>query len=91
MLKDDNNLYAGSEDYRKYKVLENQINNLLHMDETICRQGSRAVRLKGRDRNSKFFHGKANKRRKTNLDKKLNDDIVYWSRGDNHYEIILIN
>lgn len=47
--------------------------------------------LKHGDRNTKFFHGKEDQRRKTNIIKKLKDENGCWWRGDIHYERLLLN
>jgi len=49
------------------------------------------VWLKDRDKNTKFFHGKANKRRKTNEISELKDDHGILWRGDENVERLLVN
>lgn len=58
----------------KNRDLERQRDKLLHSEEMVWRQRSRALWLKHGDRNSKNFHGKASQRRKTNTIKKLKDE-----------------
>jgi len=43
------------------------------------------------DKNTKFFHGKANQRRKTNEIHKLKDGDGVWWRGEDHVERILVD
>lgn len=72
-------------------VLESQRNNLLEVEEVIWRQQRMDLWLKHGDKNTKFFHGKADQRRKTNATRKLKDDNGIWWKGDDHCERILVH
>lgn len=48
------------------KMLNKQLDELFKIEETMLRQQSRAVWMKGGDKNMKFFQGKANQRSKVN-------------------------
>lgn len=88
----DQSLWSETEaDRRLYKQLEKDYGELLKIQETMWRQRSRAVWLKDGDRNTNFFHNKANQRAKTNDIKKIKDEEGVWWRGDEHVERVLIN
>ncbi|CAI8586855.1 unnamed protein product [Vicia faba] len=55
----------------------------------MWRQRSRALWLQEGDKNTKFFHGKADQRRRVNRIRKLKDDDGRWWMGRMHYERIL--
>ncbi|XP_058783870.1 uncharacterized protein LOC131658613 [Vicia villosa] len=73
LLQDERRWSEDPREMENYKALEAQRNKLLFLEETMWRQRSRAVWLKGVDRNTKFFHYKASQRRQTNRIKKLMD------------------
>lgn len=88
----DSNLWSSTHaDLIRFKTLEKQLDDLLKTEEVMWRQRSRAVWLMEGDKNTKFFHGKANQRRKTNEIKKLKDSDGVWWRGEEHVERILID
>ncbi|XP_058757456.1 uncharacterized protein LOC131630719 [Vicia villosa] len=80
----------GHGDISRNRALVRQRDKLLQTEEIMWRQRSRALWLKYGDKNSKFFHGKASQRRKTNLIKKIKDENGYWWRGHDNYERILV-
>lgn len=47
--------------------------------------------LKDGDRNTKFFHNKANQRAKVNNIKKIKDENGVWWKGEEQVERVLIN
>lgn len=57
----------------------------------MWRQRTRAIWLRDGDRNTRFFHGKADQRRKTNTIKKMKDSNGNLKRGDKNYENILLD
>jgi hypothetical protein len=63
----------------------------LKQEEVLWRQRSRAVWLKDGDKNTKFFHGKASQRKKTNAIKKLKDEDGIWWHGQDKVEEVLID
>ncbi|XP_058764138.1 uncharacterized protein LOC131637556 [Vicia villosa] len=88
-LKEASNWDSGEHDVRTYKALEKQRDSIQKTEEIIWRQRSRAVWLQAGDKNTKFFHGKASQRRKTNRIQKLQDHRGVWWRGEKHCERIL--
>lgn len=91
-LLQDGSLWSDSaDDLRKYRDLEKTHAELLQKEETLWRQRSRATWLKDGDRNTKFFHGKANQRKQTNHIKKLKDDDGGWWSGQDNVEKILLH
>lgn len=60
------------------RKLEKERDRLLFLDEEFWRQRSRADWLKGGDRNSKFFHAKANQRRDKKQIVGLEDESGRW-------------
>ena len=91
-LLSDSNLWSSShDDLLRFKTLERQLDEHLKIEETMWRQRSRAMWLMEGDKNTKFFHGKANQRRKTNEIHKLKDGDGVWWRGEDHVERILVD
>ncbi|XP_062080800.1 uncharacterized protein LOC133785597 [Humulus lupulus] len=64
--------------WREIKETENKINCLSDKEEMFWCQRSRALWLKLRDRNSKYFHHKASARRKKNTILGLQDSSGCW-------------
>ncbi|XP_058751474.1 uncharacterized protein LOC131624535 [Vicia villosa] len=91
LLKEKKRWAADPKEIQNFKNLEKQRGKLLGIEETIWRQRSRAMWLKDGDRNTKFFHSKANQRRKTNAIKRLKDRNVNWFSGSRHCERILVD
>ncbi|GAU39667.1 hypothetical protein TSUD_60340 [Trifolium subterraneum] len=91
MLLQDGYLWSKSpDDLRRYMELERTRADLLQKEETLWWQRNIATWLKDGDRNTKFFHGKANQRKKTNCIKKLkDDDEIWWSGQDNVEKVFL--
>lgn len=88
----DNSLWSEDpESIRRYKELDMKHAELLKSEATLWRQRSRAVWLKEGDKNTKFFHGKANQRRRVNEVRKLKDEAGIWGYGRNNVEKILLN
>jgi ribonuclease HI len=90
-LKEFNAWAASPEEITRYKEKERRHDELLHTEEVIWRQRSRAVWLKEGDRNTKFFHGKASQRKKVNHIKKLKDSHGVWWHGEENVERLLID
>ncbi|CAI8611276.1 unnamed protein product [Vicia faba] len=91
LLKDDNNWVVIVDEINTYKALEGQRNNFLQVEEVIWMQWSREHWLHHSDKNTKFFHGKADQRTKTNAIRKLKYDNECWWKGDGHCERILLS
>lgn len=70
--------------------LERQRDKLLQMEEIVWRHRSKDLWLKNGDKNSKFFHGKASRMRKTNAIKKIKEENGHLWRGHEHSERILV-
>jgi hypothetical protein len=88
----DQSLWSDSiDDHHRYKELEKEHSELLKRQETMWRQRSRAVWLKDGDRNTKFFHNKANQRSKVNNIKKIKDENGVWWHGEEQVEKVFIN
>ncbi|XP_058725646.1 uncharacterized protein LOC131596933 [Vicia villosa] len=90
LLQEEVRWFGKEEDIKQYKALEHQRNKLLCLKETVWRQRSRAVWLKEGDRNTRFFHAKANQRRKTNRIKRMMDSSRRWGSGPGKCEKILL-
>ncbi|KAK7274123.1 hypothetical protein RIF29_15199 [Crotalaria pallida] len=72
----------------KFKDLKERHASLLQEEEIMWRQGSRALWLQHGDKNSKFFHRKANQRRETNTIKKIkHEDGNIVTRQSNIAEV----
>ncbi|CAI8619415.1 unnamed protein product [Vicia faba] len=91
LLKGENIWSSRGENIKTYKGIECQRNNLLKHKDVIWREKSRKVLLKDGDRNTKFFHGKSEQRRKTNPIKKLKDEDGQWWKGKIKFERLLPN
>lgn len=76
---------------RSIKSWEKKHAELLKIEETLWRQRSRATWLKDRGKNTKFFHCKANQRRKVNEVKKLKDEDGVWWHGEKNIERVFLN
>ncbi|KAK7273868.1 hypothetical protein RIF29_14932 [Crotalaria pallida] len=70
-LNDRSNWLDDAESISRFNFLKNKLADLLHEEETMWRQRSRALWLKNGDKNTSFFHKKANQRRETNAIKKI--------------------
>jgi hypothetical protein len=88
-MKEANAWLEDSVDINRYKKMEVRHAELLHMEEVIWRQRSRAVWLKDGDRNTKFFFSKAAQRKKVNEIKSLKDVNVLWRHGEENVERVL--
>lgn len=55
------------------RELKTEINIHLHQEELFWRQRSRSIWLQARDKNTKYFHYKANQRRRKNHFSRIND------------------
>lgn len=74
----------------EYKELKKHHAELLKVEKTMWRQRIRVIWLKEGDKNTKFFNGKANQRRKVNALKKLKDENGVWRHGQENIERILL-
>ena len=70
------------ENEEKRKELAELVEYLLELEETACRQRSRAILLTSGDRNTSFFMAYASARRKNNFIKRLKDDNGQWLEGN---------
>ncbi|CAI8607314.1 unnamed protein product [Vicia faba] len=91
LLKEDIRWDVNVEEIKTQKNIEVQRNDFLKMEEIIWRQKSQAVWLHHGDRNTKFFHDKANQRSNTNTIKKLKEDQIFWWKGYDKCKRLLIN
>lgn len=73
-------------DSKGIKEVENQIERLLRDEEIYWRQRSKALWLQNRDRNTKFFHGKASDRRRRNLIEGILDQNNFWREDTQEIE-----
>ncbi|CAI8597499.1 unnamed protein product [Vicia faba] len=73
---------TSKESIKKLKSLYSQRNNLMKMEEAIWRQRSRALWLQDGDKNTIFFHGKVEQRKRTNHISKLKEDNGKWWMGE---------
>jgi hypothetical protein len=88
----DENLWSSShEDLVRFKNVKNQLDEQLKIEEIIWRQRSRVMWLMEGDKNTKFFHEKANQRRKKNEASKFMDACGVWWSTDDHVGRILID
>lgn len=62
-------------------MMEDELSKLLEKEEAYWRQRSRAIWLKEGDKNTSFFHNKANQRQKRNTIKKTRDQHGNWIHG----------
>lgn len=83
ILKERNMWDVNGEEILKYKDLENYHAKLLRKEETLWRKDG--------DRNTKFFHSKANQRKKTGEIKKIKDENRMWWRGKERVERAFID
>lgn len=65
-----------------HKSAREDVHKWLERDEVMWKQRSRVVWLKEGDSNSRFFHHKANARRRKNRILQLQDEYGNWRRGD---------
>ncbi|WJX27814.1 hypothetical protein P8452_16597 [Trifolium repens] len=91
LLQDQSLWSKEGSDMLRYKELERQHEELLKAQETMWRQRSRAVWLKDGDKNTKFFHNKANQRNKVNYIRKIKDESGTWWKRDDHIEKTFLN
>jgi hypothetical protein len=83
-MKDEALWTGAAADLFKFRELEKKHADLLKKEEIVWRQRCRAMWLKNGDKNTKFFHGKANQRKKSNQIKKIKDEEgMWWSGHDN--------
>lgn len=90
-LKDNKMWEQEGTSTQRYKEFEKKYGELLQIEEIIWRQKSKAVWLKEGDKNTKFFHGKANQRRKVNEIANLKDDHGAWWNDYENVERLLVN
>ncbi|KAK2422548.1 hypothetical protein QL285_033075 [Trifolium repens] len=90
-LKEDNMWNESDVGILNYKEKERQLADLLQAEETVWRQRSRAMWLKEGDKNTKFFHSKANQRKKVNEIKRLKDVHGCWWHGEENVERIFVD
>lgn len=91
LLEKDARWDSNEEDIRKVRAFERQRDNLLKVEEVIWSQRSRTLWLHEGDKNTKFFHGKAEQRRKTNHICKLKDKEGRSWNGKANCEKVLIS
>lgn len=63
---------------RERKATCEEIDNLLHLEETTWRQRSRVDNLREGDQNTKYFHMKATGRRRRNMIRGIRSDTGEW-------------
>uniref|UniRef100_A0A803PUH4 Reverse transcriptase n=1 Tax=Cannabis sativa TaxID=3483 RepID=A0A803PUH4_CANSA len=73
---------TNNKDWQYLKDLEQKNNVLLDKEEKFWRQRSRAIWLKEGDRNTKYFHRKANTRKRKNTILGLLDSNGKWVHGN---------
>ncbi|XP_070660430.1 uncharacterized protein [Malus domestica] len=79
------------ESIEQKKKLIRKLNRLLEQDEQFWRQRSKENWVKLRDRNTKYFHQKANKRQKLNCLYGLMDDNACWHDDRRGMEEIVVS
>lgn len=75
-------------DYNAIGKKKKELENLLEDDEIYWKQRAREDWLEWGDKNTKWFHMKANSRRKRNKIRGLMDDLGIWTEEDNGMELI---
>lgn len=70
--------------------MEKDIKQALSDRESFQRLRSRALWLKGGDKNTKFFHRKATQRRKNNMITGLFDETGRWTESQTNMEQIVV-
>lgn len=75
---------------QRVKQVEKDIKQVLSDHESFLRLRSRALWLKGRDKNTKFFHAKATRRRKNNIITSLFDKNTSWMESKTDMEQIIV-
>ncbi|XP_058774618.1 uncharacterized protein LOC131648901 [Vicia villosa] len=91
LIKEDKRWSGDSREIQQFKAIERQRDWLLKTEETLWRQRSRVVWLMDDDKNTKFFHCKADQRRKTKQIRRLKDEEGIWKQGRENCERILIS
>lgn len=67
----------------RYKEMKSKLTEIYHQKEVYWRQRSKQLWLQCGDRNTKYFHNAASKRRKNNLVHQLKDDSGMWKDRKN--------
>ena len=81
----------GEENHHEMKKLRAEMNELLERDEIMWCQRSRVQWLKEGNGNTKFFHNKANQRRRKNAIEKLKDEHERIQADPTIIEQIIVN
>lgn len=81
----------GQKDFKTLQNLHLQLDEVLQHEEFFWHQRSKVNWLHYGDRNTKFFHQKATRRKCTNLINSLQNDEGFWTTNDNELGQLLFN
>ncbi|KAL0011089.1 hypothetical protein SO802_006197 [Lithocarpus litseifolius] len=80
-----------AEHFQRIRTLKAKINTILHQDELFWRQRSHSIWLPAGDKNTKFFHQRANQRRRKNNISSIQDVDGSWKTSEDQISQVAEN